>query len=291
MSEAGQEQAGYGTLQADLFAALSFPFGAGEVKIREQAGRKLRYITARTVMNRLDDVVGPENWWDDFTPNANSVLCRLTIRFPNGECLTKADAGGYAGMADQGDDGKSGYSDAFKRAAVKFGIGRYLYNDGAPGFVVDRANASEKVELLGRTGQANAGGQGGGGSYRSAPQTAPARDHRDDDRSRVNRELAGGQSQGDGHGHGQSHGGQDKPPHNGRALFAWVKKREEETKLGILKYVNQWAKLQDIQGRMIDWEPEQVQLAYAEANRKVQAELARLQGGNAEHGRGDEDAY
>jgi hypothetical protein len=37
-------------------------------------------------------------------------------------------------MADQGDGEKSGYSDAFKRAAAKFGVGRYLKGDGAPSY-------------------------------------------------------------------------------------------------------------------------------------------------------------
>jgi hypothetical protein len=113
-----------------LFAALAAPFAAGDVKQRNQAGRTFSYVTARTVMNRLDEVVGPENWWDDYTPLENSVICRLTIRLPDGQLLTKCDAGGCAGMADAGDDDKSGYSDAFKRTAVKFGTGRYLYRDG-----------------------------------------------------------------------------------------------------------------------------------------------------------------
>ena len=90
----------------------------------------MRYITARSVMNRLDYVLGPENWWDEYEPHEDSVLCRLTIRLPDGSTITKADAGGYAGMQDAGDDDKSGYSDAFKRAAVKFGVGRHLYGDG-----------------------------------------------------------------------------------------------------------------------------------------------------------------
>ena len=77
----------------------------------------------RTVMNRLDDVLGPANWWDEYSPQENSVICHLTIRLPDGTTLTKCDAGGYAGMSDSGDDDKSGFSDAFKRAAVKFGIG------------------------------------------------------------------------------------------------------------------------------------------------------------------------
>src|SRR5271165_7068703 len=120
--------------QLELFAALAAPFLPEEVRVRSQGARQLQYITARTVMNRLDDVLGPANWWDEYMPLENSVICRLTIRLPDGTTLTKSDAGGYAGMPDSGDDDKSGFSDAFKRAAVKFGIGRYLYRDGVPRF-------------------------------------------------------------------------------------------------------------------------------------------------------------
>ena len=122
----------------DLFAALAAPFEGSEVRVRTQAGRQLHYITARVAMNRLDDVLGPENWWDEYTPGENSVLCRMTLRLPDGQTITKADAGGYAGMADSGDDDKSGFSDSFKRAAAKFGIARYLYRDGVPEFVRER---------------------------------------------------------------------------------------------------------------------------------------------------------
>jgi hypothetical protein len=121
---------------AEIFRRLAEPFRSNEEKtleIKDKSGkvvRKSQYVTARTVMNRLDEVVGWTNWWDDYTPLENSVMCRLTIRLPNGETLTKMDAGGYAGMADSGDDDKSGYSDAFKRAGVKFGVARYLYRDG-----------------------------------------------------------------------------------------------------------------------------------------------------------------
>ena len=38
----------------ELFAALAKPFEADEVRVRPQGGRQLPYITARTVMNRLD---------------------------------------------------------------------------------------------------------------------------------------------------------------------------------------------------------------------------------------------
>ena len=41
--------------------------------------------------------------------------------------------------------------------------------------------------------------------------------------------------------------------------------------MGLLKYLNQWAKLQDFPGRMVDWNADQVTLGYHEAIRKIQA--------------------
>jgi hypothetical protein len=115
----------------EIFGALAAEFHPDNVRTRAaKGGREVAYITARTVMNRLDDVLGPENWADSYVPGEKSVMCVLTIVLPDGKVISKADAGGFAGMDDAGDDEKSGFSDAFKRAAVKFGIGRYLYNDG-----------------------------------------------------------------------------------------------------------------------------------------------------------------
>lgn len=122
------------TRYPELFEALSRPFAKDEVRHRPQGTRQIAYVTARAVMRRLDEVAGPENWWDEYLPMEHSVLCKLTLRLPDGEMLTKCDAGGYAVMPDHGDDDKSGYSDSFKRAAVKFGIGRYLYGEGVPHF-------------------------------------------------------------------------------------------------------------------------------------------------------------
>lgn len=82
-------------------------------------GLPLAYIDARAVMDRLDDVVGPDNWSNRFeeTPTGR-VICYLTIFG-----ITKADGAGATDMEGE----KGGLSDAFKRAAVHFGIGRYLY--------------------------------------------------------------------------------------------------------------------------------------------------------------------
>lgn len=229
------------TKHPDLFAALAAPFAPQEVKVRSYAGRQLHYITARTVMNRFDTVLGPENWWDEYLPGENSVLCRLTIRMPDGSLLTKADAGGYAGMADSGDDDKSGYSDAFKRAAVKLGVARYLYRDGVPSFVQERTPSAELAAApLTQTSD----------QPQAAPSPAPAAASSTVPRS------------------GDSAG---NSPRTGKGLFAWTKDQEQRYDVGLLKYLNQWAKLQDFPGRMVDWDADQVSLAYHEASRKLQA--------------------
>ncbi|GAC1472607.1 MAG: hypothetical protein NVSMB9_19990 [Isosphaeraceae bacterium] len=231
------------TKHLDLFADLAAPFDPQEVKVRSQTGRQLHYVTARTVMNRLDSVLGPENWWDEYSPNENSVLCRLTIRLADGTTLTKSDAGGYAGMADSGDDDKSGYSDAFKRAAVKIGVARYLYRDGVPTFVKERTSVEVTDNApapLPENGTAAPASQSPG--VKAATFT-PSRN--------------------DGPG--------GNVPRTGKALFAWTKDQEQKYEVGLLKYLNQWAKLQDFPGRMIEWDSEQVYHAYHEGCRKLQS--------------------
>lgn len=120
------------TAHLNIAQKLAAPFHPSEIKVLAKGGKQMPFVTARVVMNRLDEVIGFENWWDEYIPNENSVTCKLTFRLPDGTTITKTDVGAYAGMSDQGDDDKSGFSDAFKRAAVKFGVGRHLYNDGSP---------------------------------------------------------------------------------------------------------------------------------------------------------------
>jgi hypothetical protein len=60
-------------------------------------------------------------------------------------------------------------------------------------------------------------------------------------------------------------------PRNGRELFAWIKQVEQQHEVGMLRYVNSWAKLQEFPGRMVDWDSDQVALAYQEAARKLKA--------------------
>jgi hypothetical protein len=113
---------------------LAEPFDAQEIKFKVQAvvnNQKnclvIAFIDARCVMDRLDEVVGVDGWEDHYEMlDGGSALCRLRIRL-GGTWVTKEDVGGESGQPDQGDKTKSAISDALKRAAVKFGIGRYLY--------------------------------------------------------------------------------------------------------------------------------------------------------------------
>lgn len=112
--------------------ALAAPFTDAEVKFKPQAVKgnralALAYVDVRAIMDRLDSVLGVENWQDHYQllPD-NSVMCRLRLRIGD-RWISKADVGSPSEQPDGGDRLKAAFSDALKRAAVKFGIGRYLY--------------------------------------------------------------------------------------------------------------------------------------------------------------------
>ncbi len=52
-----------------LFTELARPFEEWELKRRrgDRDGRELVYVNAQTIMNRLDEVLGPENWSDEYS--------------------------------------------------------------------------------------------------------------------------------------------------------------------------------------------------------------------------------
>lgn len=88
----------------------------------------LAYIDARDVMDRLDEVCGPENWQTQYSETAaGRVLCSIGIRFGD-EWIWKTDGAGNTAVEGE----KGGISDALKRAAVSWGIGRYLYRLSSP---------------------------------------------------------------------------------------------------------------------------------------------------------------
>jgi len=81
------------------------------------------YIDARDVMAMLDDIVGPENWQSDYKEIKGNLYCGVAIRIDN-EWIWKWDCGTESNTEKE----KGEASDAFKRAAVRWGIGRFLYD-------------------------------------------------------------------------------------------------------------------------------------------------------------------
>ena len=227
------------TSHPDIFGALAEPFPDREVKTLNKGGKALSYITARSAMNRLDSVLGPECWKDEYAETKDGLKCRIWFRLPGAdEWLWKEDGGGFAGMSDSDDDEKSAYSSAFKRACVKLGIGRYLYRDGTADF----GDGSHQHAAPRPSAPPPRNGNG----HHAPPPSRPQ--HQD-----------------------QQGGGQfGNPPRSGRALFAWTKDMEARHDVGLLQYLNRWGKLQDAPGRMVDWDDEMVRLAYEEAVRKLQ---------------------
>lgn len=117
---------------SDVEKALALPFDPSEVKwkpavVSGNRAMALCYVDARVIQDRLDEVLGVTGWQDDYEVLAdNSVVCRLRLKL-DGEWITKVDVGGPSEQPDGGDRMKAAFSDGLKRAAVKFGVGRYLY--------------------------------------------------------------------------------------------------------------------------------------------------------------------
>ena len=108
---------------------LEKPFNENELEFRVGAtnfdktkGLALAYVQARSIQNRLDEVLGIENWRVSYTEINGGFIATLEIRI-NNEWIGKQDGSentDYEAI-------KGGISSAFKRAASVWGIGRYLY--------------------------------------------------------------------------------------------------------------------------------------------------------------------
>jgi len=116
---------------SEIFAALKAPFDPKAISWRvgstngdKTSGLALAYIDARNLMERLDEVVGPENWKDSYVETVRGrIICTISIRI-GGEWISKSDGAGDTDV--EGD--KGAISDAFKRTGVKWGPARYLYD-------------------------------------------------------------------------------------------------------------------------------------------------------------------
>lgn len=129
------------------FAKLAAPFPPERISWRvgsttqdKKKGMALAYIDARDVMDRLDQVCGPEGWQRQY-PHANGkTVCAIGIKVGD-EWIWKADGAGDSDVEAE----KGALSDAFKRAAVSWGIGRYLYDVDSPWVEIEPMGRSFKI--------------------------------------------------------------------------------------------------------------------------------------------------
>ena len=121
---------------SEIQAALAMPFAAEDLEWRIQMafessmqGIAIPYVTNRAIQNRLDEVVGPQNWYNEYQPwhgtgKREAQICGISIYFEGRGFITKWDGAEDSDIEPV----KGGLSDSMKRAAVQWGIGRVLYN-------------------------------------------------------------------------------------------------------------------------------------------------------------------
>lgn len=124
-------------MNQETWELLAEPFEPEEVKwrARQGGGPQEPYLEAKSIIERLDAVVGLEGWQDQYQvlPQVNgktAVKCRLTLKVegPSGPVeVSKEDLGEGATLS-------AAFQESLVRAAGKFGVGRYLQDQEYMGF-------------------------------------------------------------------------------------------------------------------------------------------------------------
>lgn len=104
------------------FSDDELEFRVGATNSDKTKGLALAYIQARAIQNRLDEVVGIENWRVSYKEINGGFIAKLELKI-NNEWIAKEDGSGTTDYEAI----KGGISCAFKRVASVWGIGRYLY--------------------------------------------------------------------------------------------------------------------------------------------------------------------
>lgn len=116
-----------------------------EVRVGEKRNGKMSllvYKDARVDANILDETVGQFGWSCQFKEEKGTLFAGIALKAEDGTWIWKWDAGAPSNFEKE----KGEASDAFKRAAFKWGIGRSLYT--APKIMVPESNATHKVSKI-----------------------------------------------------------------------------------------------------------------------------------------------
>ena len=109
------------------------PFKWRVQSTNEYGSNCVAYIDARDVQDILDDVCGAENWQVVYEEHKGNLFAKIGIRqwlsamdefTTEDSWIWKSDCGTESQVEKRKDEA----SDAFKRAAVMWGVGRFLYS-------------------------------------------------------------------------------------------------------------------------------------------------------------------
>lgn len=118
----------WGKIQEKLrepFRPDEIEWRVGSTNKEKTKGLALAYVTNRAIQDRLDEVFGPAGWQNEFRLwKDNSQICGIGVWDDDkNQWIWKWDGADDTNL----DAIKGGLSDAMKRAAYQWGIGRYLY--------------------------------------------------------------------------------------------------------------------------------------------------------------------
>ncbi|MDT7855369.1 Rad52/Rad22 family DNA repair protein [Rubrivirga sp. S365] len=176
-------------MKASDLSRLAAPFPPADIEWKPGAttrdkskGLAMAYLTSRAVQQRFDDVCGPADWRNEFTAGPDGgVLCGISVRVERedgtAEWVTKWDGADNS----QVEAVKGGLSGATKRAAVQWGVGRYLYDLPATWVRLDDRGRFAEAPRVPREYLPSSGA--GAPSGRSAPPSAEAPRERSPQRS------------------------------------------------------------------------------------------------------------
>lgn len=131
------------TQLAKPFPSKAIEWRVGSTNSDKTRGTALPYMTARAIQDRFDEAVGPGGWEAKYrvvetevaSRKMAAMFCAISLHL-DGRWVTKEDAVEISATTESGrnsiDPVKTAVSDAFKRAAVLWGLGRYLYEFDAP---------------------------------------------------------------------------------------------------------------------------------------------------------------
>lgn len=151
----------------EIMEALKAPFKPEEVmwvigrKSKDKSkAEAMAYISSRAVMERLDEVVGPDKWEVEYIPadmgtatrttykgeetySIKGFLAKMTLHLPDGD-VSRMDGANCTDFSPF----KGGITGAMRRVASAFGIGRYLYNLPRQWVPIDQwGNFTERPKL------------------------------------------------------------------------------------------------------------------------------------------------